>query len=312
MPKTRTQRLKQYALRRLIRIVLSFLLRMMPHLPHRLVLSIGKICGSLAFWTLWRERHRAIRNISSALGGVYPPRRLHGIVKASYQNIGKSLLEVLNLNRLSMDEVDRLVRFEGEEYLKEAAARGRGIILLTAHMGNWEIGGVAVTKRYGPLGVVASPMYDPWLDSIVVGIRSHWNIQTVLRADPRSPRQILSLLRQGGTLGIFIDQNTRVDGVEVPFFGREAHTPSGPATLALRTDAAVVMGFMVREADGGHVFVIKKPIELIRSGNKEEDIRANTALFTSTVEEAVRCNPDQWIWMHNRWKVNRLNKKGSR
>lgn len=305
MPKTRIQRLKQQALRRLIRLVLKFLLLTAPRVPHRWILNAGRSCGSLAFWMLWRERERSVRNITLALGGVYTSRQLQNIVKRSYRNLGQCLLELLALNRFEVDQISRMVRFEGEEFLKEAVSRGRGVILLTAHMGNWEIGGVAVAKRYGPLGVVASPMYDPWVDRTVIAIRSRWNIQTVLRADPRAPRQILSLLRQGGILGIFIDQNTRVDGVEVPFLGREAFTPSGPATLALRTGAAVVMGFMVRQPDGGHVFVIKKSIELTRTGNKEDDVRANTALFTSVVEEAVREYPDQWIWMHDRWKTTR-------
>lgn len=305
MPKTRLARFWQKAIRALIRLGLSFILWTAPRFPYRWVLNVGKSCGSLAFWMLWRERRRAIQNITLSLGGVYPPLQLREIVKGSFRNLGQCLLEFLALNRLIVDQINPMIRIEGEEYLKEAVSRGRGVILLTAHMGNWEIGGVAIAKRYGPLGVVAAPMYDPWVDATVIGIRKRWNIQTVLRADPRAPRQILSLLRQGGILGIFIDQNTRVEGLEVPFFGREAYTPSGPATLALRTGAAVIMGFMVRQSDRRHVFVIKKPIELSRTGNKEEDVRINTALFTSVVEEAVRENPDQWIWMHDRWKTPR-------
>jgi KDO2-lipid IV(A) lauroyltransferase len=235
------------------------------------------------------------------LAAEYTPDEQARIIKASFQNQGKNLVEVLQLSRSTPSQIHSMVSFEGEGCLKEAADRGRGVIFVTAHLGNWELMAVAVAMRF-PLSVVAAPIYDPKIEEIMVGLRKTYSIETVVRGQPHSLRRLLTALKNRGVVGMLMDQDTRVDGAFVPFFGREAYTPIGPASLALRTGAAVVTGFIIRLPDHRHRIVVRGPVELTQTGDRKSDIQANTDRFTQAIEGFVRAFPDQWIWMHERWK----------
>lgn len=271
-------------------------------LPRRIGVRLGGSLGGLAFYILRRERYRALKHIELALGNEYEPDELVRIIKVSFRNLGKNLFEVLKLSRLTRAEVDRMVEISGEECLKEAIARGRGVIFITGHLGNWELLAVAVAMRF-PLSVVAAPIYDPQLEEVLVRLRKLHSIETVIRGQPHSLRRLLTKLQKGGVVGMLMDQDTRVDGIVVPFFGRGAYTPTGPAILALRTGAAAVIGHIYRQSDNRHKIIVQGPLHLITTGDREADIQANTARFTQVIEEFVRNYPEQWVWMHERWKT---------
>jgi hypothetical protein len=178
-------------------------------------------------------------------------------------NLGRSAFEVLMLSRRSHPPIERLCAVEGEERLKAALAAGRGVIFLTGHFGNWELMAALVTRRGYPSSVVATPVYDQRLDRLLVDARARHGVHTISRGSPSAARHLLSGLRRNAILGMLIDQDTDVDGVFVPFFGRPAYTPSGPAALALKTGAAVIFGFILREGALRHRLILQGPIELI-------------------------------------------------
>ncbi len=273
-------------------------------IPWNLGLALGGGLGSAAYIILYKERRKALDHLQQAMGGERSPDECRRITLRSFQNLGRTFFEVLNLDRLTRGDLDRLVRFEGEEALKAAASLGRGVIFVTAHIGNWELLGLAVAMRY-PLAVVAAPIYDPRMEEIMIHLRAAHGIETLVRNRPGYLKRLIAMLRKGGVVGLLIDQDTKTDGVFVPFFHREAYTPSGAASLAYRTGASVVVGFIVREDRGRHRIIVHGPLVLSQTGDTDRDIQDQTARFTKVIEEQIRKTPEQWIWMHRRWRTSK-------
>jgi len=269
----------------------------------RFGVRIGGWLGVMMFYLLKKERTRSIESLKVAYGSQRSTEELSRIVRKNFRNLGKGLVEILNLQYLKPHQIDALISIEGEEYLKEAASRGKGIILITGHCGNWELLGAAMAIRGYPLHVIAAPLYDPRIDEWIIRLRSRFNIATISRGSPSSSRKILNVLRKKEMLALLIDQDTRVDGVFVNFFNKKANTPSGAARLALRSGATTIMFFIARLSGDRHQITIHKPVALTRTSDAEKDVETNTAQFTSTIEAHIRQYPDQWVWMHRRWRT---------
>jgi len=280
-------------------------------MPWNVGLSLAGGLGAAAYFLLVKERRKALLHLQLALGGERSSEDRRRIALESFRNLGRTLFEVLNLNRLTRDKIDRLVRFEGERALKAAAAGGRGVLFVTAHIGNWELMGRVVAMHY-PLAVVAAPIYDRRVEKIMIGLRAAQGIETLVRDSPGSLKRLIAMLRRGGVVGLLIDQDTKTDGVFVPFFHQEAFTPTGPASLAFRTGASVVVGFIIREGRNRHRIIVHGPLDISSTGQIERDVRDQTARFTKMIEEQVRKTPEQWIWMHRRWKKAAERPAGSR
>lgn len=279
-------------------------------LPWGFGIWIGGQLGRLSFYLLSREKRIATTNIAFALGNEKTSGELEKVVQSSFENLGKGVIEILKMSRLRRGELDALVYLEGEEHLKRAYGEGRGVILITGHIGNWEMMAAILARRGYPLHVIAAPLYDPRIDDWISRSRNAFNIQTISRGAPSSSKKIISVLRKKEVLGLLIDQDTKVDGVFVEFFNRKAYTPSGAASLALRSDAAVLPCFIVRLPGNKHRITIQEPIRLIFSGDHGKDLVLNTALFTRAIEDCVRRYPEQWVWMHRRWKTEKPKEKG--
>ncbi len=292
----------QRMIRRAIVWAVAILQALASVLPWHLGVALGGWLGGLTYFLLPGARRRALAHVAVAFPGGGGKTRHRAIARRSFVNLGRSAFEVLMLSRRSHPPIERLCAIEGEERLKAALAAGRGVIFLTGHLGNWELMAALVTRRGYPASVVATPVYDPRLDRLLVDARARHGVHTISRGSPSASRHLLSGLRRNAILGMLIDQDTDVDGVFVPFFGRPAYTPSGPAALALKTGAAVIFGFILREGASRHRLILQGPIELIRTGDPARDIRENTARFTREIEQWIRSHPDHWVWMHNRWK----------
>ena len=271
-------------------------------LPWNAGVALGGRLGAWAFALLPSARRRALTHLITAFPSGMSDAARRRIARLSFANLGRSLFELLMLSSHPRTPIERLCTVEGEDCLKTALAVGRGVIFLTGHLGNWELMAALVTRRGYPASVVATPLYDPRLDRLLVDARAAQGVHTISRGSPSSAKHLLSCLRRNAILGMLIDQDTDVEGVFVPFFGRPAHTPAGAATLALKTGAAVVFGFILRDGGHRHRLIIRGPVELIRTGDHVRDVSENTALFTREIERAIRAYPEQWVWMHNRWK----------
>jgi KDO2-lipid IV(A) lauroyltransferase len=307
MPTKGNARIGQRIVRRLLRVglrILTFLVRLAP-LPAGV--RIGGSVGRLAGIALVRERQRALTHLRMAYGDALTPANQERICGDCFEHLGKTLIETLKIGTYSSDKIRETISVDGEDHLEKALAEGRGVMILTGHIGNWELGGFWLGSRLDPFAVVAAPVYDAWIEQRMVRLRARHGIETIVRGRPEAPKRILSVLRRGGAVVFLIDQDTRVEGVHVPFFGREAYTPSGPARIALRTGAPVMPGCMIREADGRNRMELEPSVPLIRTGDLEADIRKNTAVWVETLERMVRRHPEQWVWMHRRWKTPKSN-----
>lgn len=264
-------------------------------LPRSAALALGRNVGRLAWRLSGRDRRRSLDHLALALPEL-PETERRRIAREGFLYQGMNAAELLHLLRRNADEVLPYMEIQGWENVEAARATGRPILILTGHCGNWEL--IAVALRHGglPPAAIARPLDDPKLQEMVVKVRSHLGTTTIARGTRGAARQMLGALRGGGAIAMLIDQDIKVDGVWVPFFGRPAFTPAGPAELALRQDMRVIPSFIERRPDGGHLLRFLPALEL------PQDTQEATALMTAEIEKQIRRRPEQWVWWHKRWR----------
>ncbi|MFQ5911989.1 MAG: lysophospholipid acyltransferase family protein [Nitrospinota bacterium] len=250
-----------------------------------------------------RVRLRVVReNLTAAFGGEMTPERLEVLARKCYHQWALSFVEWARTWGRGLDDVLDRVEIEGDEPILHAVAQGRGVILVTAHFGNFEVMPLCWARRHGPINVVVRPLDNPLLDKSLNRLRSRYECRVLTRRG--IVRKAIRCLRSGKLLGVLVDQNMVHDeGVFVDFFGKPASTTSLPALLALRTGAAVFPGFILRQAPFRHRMVFGPEIPTIETGDLRADVEANTAQYTQAVEDAIRSHPDHWLWMHRRWRT---------
>jgi KDO2-lipid IV(A) lauroyltransferase len=271
-------------------------------LPRRIARPVGAGIGLAAFALLPRLRNAGRRNLALALPETPAPDR-DRILRRLYRHLGHQLAEFCQMRRYTRQNTSHLIRYEGLQHYLDAKARGRGVLVVTGHLGMWELSSFYHSLMGHPMSMVIRRLDNPLVDRFVNGIRClHGN--SVLHKDDFA-RGLLAAMRRGETVGILMDTNmTPPQGVFVPFFGRLACTASGLARVALKTDAAVLPGFLLwRDDERRYVLEFGPPFQLIRTGDNEADILANTQLFTAAIENYIRRYPDQWLWVHRRWKT---------
>jgi KDO2-lipid IV(A) lauroyltransferase len=219
------------------------------------------------------------------------------------RHIGWMAGEFSQFPRYTRERIEQIVIREGYEHFAAAQARGKGVIFLTGHMSAWELAPFAQARYGDPLHFLVRPIENSRVDALVLRYRMLSGNQPIDKN--QSARAMLRILREGGTVGILMDQNTLLEeGVFVDFFGTRACTSSGLARLALRTDCAVVPGYVFwDEALRKYRLHFEPAVKIARTADEEADVRENTARFTKVVEDYARRYPDQWLWVHKRWKT---------
>ena len=275
------------------------LLQMLPRpLAHRVGISIG-----LAFFHLYpRLRRVGLRNLELAFPGMSVQERLR-ILRGVFLSLGRLLAEFPKLPSYSLENVSEVAIYDGVENFHTARQQGKGVIFLTAHFGGWELGSF-VHSLYGhPMHVVVRDLDNPYLNRLVKRYRTLHGNSSVDKAG--FARGLLAAMRNGESVGILMDTNmTPPQGVFVDFFGHLACTASGVARVVQHTGAAVVPAFTVwDEALQKYRIRIEPALETICTGDDEADVLANTAAYTKVIEKFVRLYPDQWLWVHRRWKT---------
>ena len=302
MPRTWIGKAQQPFIRILIRAGLAFIRVLSSWIPVGLQVRLGAGLGLLSYYGLGKERRKTLAQLQQAFEGERHPEDQRRIARDCFQNLGRTFFEVLNMGRICRSGIERIVSVEGEAGLKTALTSGKGVIFVGAHIGNWELLALVI-GRLCRLTVIAAPVYDPYLGQVMMDLRSANGVHTLVRDTPGSLRKILAQLRKGGVIGIMLDQDTKTDGVFVPFFHRMAYTTTGAASLALRTGAAVVVGFIKREGLMNHRVMIHGPISLASTGDLKRDVEVGTTQLTKMIEDQIRQTPEQWVWMHRRWKT---------
>jgi KDO2-lipid IV(A) lauroyltransferase len=259
--------------------------------------ALGRIGGRLH-----PQRAMALENLRRAFGNELDEAGLRRLRAEFYEHAGLTFFEILQMGRWSAEQVLAATEMEGQEHLEAARAEGRGVIVIGGHLGNWEIGGAGLAQRGFPLSVVSQPQRNSMLQDYLATARQRLGVEMIPRS---SLRDCFARLKANGLLVLMIDQRVREGGLLVPFFGHPASSAPGPAAIALKTGAPVVLIAARRvHGPGGsarHRVEIQPPIPLIRTVDRERDLLENTARFQLAVEEAIRRAPAQWLWTHRRW-----------
>jgi KDO2-lipid IV(A) lauroyltransferase len=282
---------------------IAALAKLFDWLPEPVAYALGEGAGRLAHRVDRRHRVITAENLAAAFPGQHAPAELDLLVRAVFENLGRTAVDVARSGRLFRAAGETAFRVDGVERLVSARARGKGVLLLTGHFGPWELLPIAAALRYEPIHVVARPLDNSRLDDLLTALRERGRNQVIRKRE--AVQAILQVLRRGETVGILIDQHiSEREGVVVPFFGRPASTASAPALIALRSGAAVLpVGIMREPGRGLYRIVVGAEVVVRRSGDLKADLVENTARFNRAIEAIIRERPEQWFWVHRRWKT---------
>jgi KDO2-lipid IV(A) lauroyltransferase len=269
-------------------------------LPWKQATAVGAWLGRIGYAPAGVRRGVVERQIAAAFP-EFTAQRVREVARASYESLGRTTIEAALMPRLGARGVlDLFERVEGWELLEAARARGRGAIIVTGHLGNWELGGSYVAARGIPIDGIARQQANPLFDDFLTGTRERLGMDVVwdghaVRRTPRSLREnrVVAMVSDQGALGLA--------STYVPFFGRPAKTPRGPAVFALRLDVPILFAVSVRLPNGRFRLVFE-PVEVAHTGDRDRDVDTIVATYTQALERWVRAYPEQYFWQHRRWK----------
>lgn len=283
-------------------LIVQIILGTLKFAPRSVAIACGILFARFAFLLVGRLRRVALRNLELAFPEKTLTERkliLHGVCR----NLGRLLGEFSQLPKLTQKDIERLVVYDGLEHYLAARARGKGVLFLTGHLGAWELSAFAHAMFGHPMNILVRRLDNPLVERLVEQYRTCSGNRTLDKNG--ATRAILTALRNGETVGILADLNmVRNQGIFCNFFGLSACSTPMLATLALRTGAAVVPGFLLWEASQNRYRLYFQPaVDCIETGDPKRDIEENTAYFMKIIEDVIRQYPDQWLWIHRRWKT---------
>ncbi len=266
-------------------------------LPLRLAQFLGRRLGTLAYSVARRERVKARRNLTIAFPEWSEAER-ERTVRAMFRHFGMSLFELTWLPNMNERLREKTTIVEGiDEILKVLDSRN-GVVMFTAHCGNWEWLSYIMGTYGRPVSVLHRERDQPDMNRYIIELRGRAGVRTIGRGSTSSAREMIRTIREGGMLAFVIDQNIRTESVQIPFFGRPAPTPIGPVKFAIRTEAFYSISYIHRLPDGRHHAVFLPPVQC----SKDDDPIALATYITEQYEQQIRRHPEQWVWMHERWK----------
>jgi len=286
----------------IVRLALAFL----GIVPRRAAFSIGMTTSGLAYHLLGKLRRVGMRNLELAFPEKSETERV-AILKGAFRNLGRVMAVVSRFGGLTAENLSDLIEYNPDAEFaaayKKTKTDGRGRIILGGHMGNWELQAFSYPIFFEPLSFLARRMDNPLIEELILSIRTRLGNKQIDKTNSAAP--ILRALRGGGTVGVLADVNSHPkEGVFVPFFGIPACTATGVAMLALRANAVIVPMFAIWDEKKGKYFVeYDQIIEPLNTGDRTKDIENTTALCVAATERIIRAHPDQWLWIHRRWKT---------
>jgi Kdo2-lipid IVA lauroyltransferase/acyltransferase len=278
--------------------IVSFVLR---GLPRGAALGLGAALGRLVAAADPRHVAIAVDNLRHAFP-EWDEARLEATARAVYAHFGRMLFDILWLQWRSREELLALVEVHGREHVEAAMATGRGVVMCAAHIGNWEVHGIAHGLLFGAIDVVARPLDNLSLDARLCAFRTMGGNRVVYKR--KALAQVLGAIRAGRGVALLLDQNVQAkDGIFVDFFGRPAATTTVAAALALKTGCALVPSHTELRPDGRYALVYEPPLVWASGGARDTDLASITQELARRTEAWVRATPQQWLWMHRRWKT---------
>lgn len=266
-------------------------------LPYKYSMKVGEMFGILLFY-IWKSRRKiAIENIEKAMdNGQWA----NSLARETFKNLGKSFVEILKVYYGLGKKIIDSVKIEGIENFNQAKSEGKGVLFITGHCGNWELMAIAASARLSGISIVARPIDNPYINKFIEKIREKYGNTVIYKKG--ALKEIMKRLKEGCCVGILMDQAVLPDeGYVIDFLGRGAWTTKMPAIIAKRTGAAVLPAF-IRSTDNGHVISIGRKIGLPEGDDSEATLIEDTKRFSSYIEEYIKQNPSEWLWIHRRWK----------
>ena len=270
----------------------------LPWIPETALSAITEMAGRLTFRILWIYKARMERNVLIAMGGKFPsPEARRNLIRRAWRNFARSFQETTRAIYKSKETICSTVSIQGEEHLKRAMAKGKGVVALSAHLGNFMMIGIRLAASGYPYNVIVKQPRDTRFARLLNHYRALVGIKTI-SAKPRrgAAQQILRVLRQNEIVLIIADEFKSGD-IEVEFLGRLAPAPRGPVSLAMRSGAAVLPMFAIRDDQDRLTLMIGEEVSLINTGNVKADVKVNVMFFVRCLETMVSKYPDQWNWM---------------
>jgi KDO2-lipid IV(A) lauroyltransferase len=291
------KRIKNWLLYKLITWIISLL----NFLPRNFAISVGGSLGKLAFVLIRDARRRTLSNLTLAFGNEKNMKELRELGSKVFENVGKNVADAVRLAKMRGEDIDSIVEIEGLEYFDQAYTLGKGVIALTGHIGNFELLAAWFSLRGYKVSVIGRELYDPRLDRLLLRNRESVGVENIPVSAGVKP--IMKALKAGRALGVLADQDSsRVRGEFVDFFGKPARTPVGPILLPYKTGSPIVPMAIVRKEQNRYKIVVKPEVKLTISEDREKDVLEVTQRCTRVLESIIREYPDQWLWMHDRWK----------
>jgi Lauroyl/myristoyl acyltransferase len=264
-------------------------------------LSVGALVGRLAYRLANSVRRDTVAHMQLAFPDQSVSDR-ERLAHAVFEHLGRAAAEVVNVHKIR-DLLD-YVRLDpaSRGVILNLLARGRGVIFVTGHIGNWELMARALAAEGFPIYAIGKRSYDERFTALIQKFRDQGNVKTIWRGDPDAFEKMVAVMKENSILGLLLDQDTRVQGVFVPFFDCPAHTPTAAAVLARKTGAAVLTGFNYREPEGGLRIICEEFIP-VEDDEFSHAVVRDTASMTARIEAHIRAHPAEWVWMHRRWKT---------
>ncbi|MDR2709559.1 MAG: hypothetical protein LBC07_06265 [Elusimicrobiota bacterium] len=268
--------------------------------PMSFAMNISQIFAVIAYYLVPIRR----RYVISALSLSFPQKskkEILQIIKNMYKNIGRMIIGIAFIPTFSNEKLKDMMKID-EQKILQAHKKGKGIVIMSAHLGNWELTAISMSKRY-PVSVIIASQSNPFIDRLLNDIRVGENYKTISRdLWQSSARQVLKALKRNEIIAILADQNESKNGCFVPFFGRDCSMPKGAALFALRQKCPLFSAFGFYTKDGIMEVEIEE-IELPKTGDIEADIKTINTIYSQRLEKFVRQHPEQWLWFHKKWKT---------
>lgn len=256
--------------------------------------------GEFVFKWLGFRKGVTLENLSYAFPNL-GKKEIEKIAVGAFRNVGITLFELLWIPRMSKEFIKKTVYCENPELISNALSRGKGVIILTAHFGNWELCAQTIGATSGvPMLAVAKPLHNYFIDKKVIAIREMHGLSTVPMA--QAAREFNRTLQEGGLIGLAGDQNAPKESVWIEWFGRKVPTHPGAAALALRNGSIILLGVAVRQPDRSYKIRFQEIMHADLNGSTPENVEELTRRHVRATEELIRAHPDHWMWMHRRWK----------
>ncbi|TET32084.1 MAG: hypothetical protein E3J72_20350 [Planctomycetota bacterium] len=283
---------------RLLDAFLSFMRR----LPLSASMWLGEFVGGLGYYLLPGKKRIAFRNLELVFGKESEPGRYRKIIKAMWRNWGRSAAEFIRFPLYTPENIGRTVTWERWEILKKQHDEGRGILTMTAHFGNWDMLALASSLRGIPVHLITKQLRSRFWNDFWMAKRDYGGVQVIFKKG--AAREIIKVLRKGGLVASVLDQDTKPKegGIFVDFFGIPASTLDLMAVLAGKRNMTVTPVYIIRVSRMKHRILVLDPVPFIDKGDFDESVRDMTQRLVDSMEPMVRKYPEQWIWVHRRWK----------